>query len=82
MALVNKGVTLGGLGRAEEAIAVYDQVVEGYRADDTPEVRATVAAALVNKGIVLAGLGRAEEAIAVYDPVVEGYGADDTPAVR
>ena len=70
-ALVNKGVTLGQLGRNEEAIAVYDDVVGRFGiATELPQV----ARALVNKGFALGQLDHSEEAIAVYDDVVGRFG--------
>jgi len=40
--LVNKGVTLGQLGRSEDAIAVYDDVIARFGADEDPALRAIV----------------------------------------
>ena len=68
-ALVNKGVTLGQLGRSEEAIAVYDDVVGRFGTATELPLREKVARALVNKGVTLTQLGRREEAIAVYNDV-------------
>ncbi|MGI9004495.1 MAG: tetratricopeptide repeat protein [Pseudonocardia sp.] len=79
---VNVGVLLGGLGRSDEAIAVYDQVVDRYGDDETPALREQLAGALYNKAVVLGGLGRSDEAIAVYDQVADRYGDDETPALR
>ncbi|MBI4492375.1 MAG: NACHT domain-containing protein, partial [Chloroflexi bacterium] len=73
-ALVNKGVTLGSLGRAEEAIATYDQVVARFGERPEAALAEQVAKALVNKGVRLGSLGRAEEAIATYDQVVVRFG--------
>ena len=81
-ALYNKGVTLGLLGRSEEAVAVYDQVDSRYRDDPTPALREQVAKALVNKGYRLGLLGRSEEEVAVYDEVDSRYRDDPTPALR
>jgi hypothetical protein len=44
-ALYNKGVVLGELGRAEEALAAYDRVVQDYRDDPAPALRELVDAA-------------------------------------
>jgi hypothetical protein len=43
MALVNKGVTLGALGRGEEAIAVYDDVVARFGAAGELPLREIIA---------------------------------------
>ncbi len=62
-----QGVRLGALGRSEEAIAVYDDVVARFGTATELPLRELVASALVNKGFRLGALGRSEEAIAVYD---------------
>jgi hypothetical protein len=41
-ALVNKGATLGELGRGEDAIAVYDDVIARFGADEDPALKAIV----------------------------------------
>ncbi|MEM7427721.1 MAG: hypothetical protein AAF441_16635, partial [Pseudomonadota bacterium] len=69
MALVNKGVRLGQLGRSEDEIVVYDEVADTYRNDPDPELRVQVAQALYNKGVRLGQLGRSEDEIVVYDEV-------------
>ncbi|OJX76821.1 tetratricopeptide repeat protein [Magnetospirillum sp. 64-120] len=72
--LFDKGVTLGELGRSEDAIAVYDQVVERFGGAKESVLLQQVASSLVNKGVRLAKLGRSEDAIAVYDQLVERFG--------
>ena len=81
-ALVNKGFRLGVLGRTEEAVATYDEVVRRFGASDEPALREQVARALFNKGFRLGVLGRTEEAVATYDEVVRRFGASDEPALR
>ena len=63
-ALLNKGVTLGALGRSEEAIAVYDDLLARFGTATELPLREQVAKALVNKGVTLGALGRSEDAIA------------------
>ncbi len=75
-ALVNKGATLGAIGRSKRgAIAVYDEVDARFGAASQPALREQVAKALVNKGVALEQLGRSEDAIAVYDEVVVKFDA-------
>ena len=81
-ALVNKGVTLGTLGRSEHEIEVYDEVVARFGAATEPALCEQVARALVNKGFRLGTLGRSEPAIEVYDEVVARFGAATEPALR
>jgi len=60
--LVNKGFSLGKLGKPQEAIACYDRAIEIDPGD---------ALAWNNKGITLAMLGKDQEAIACYDRALE-----------
>ncbi len=50
---------------AEEAIGMYDQIIEKY--EDKKGSHVVTARALLNKGRALGALGRPEEEIAVYD---------------
>jgi hypothetical protein len=54
MALVNKGVALGRLGRLEDEVAAYDDVVSRFGAALEPELREPVAMALSDKAALLA----------------------------
>ena len=69
-----QGVTLGALGRSEEAIAVYDDLLARFGTATELPLREQVARALVNKGVTLGALGRSEEAIAVYDDLLARFG--------
>jgi hypothetical protein len=82
MALFNKGVTLGQLGRSEQEISVYDHVIVRFGAASELALREQVAEALVNKWIALGRVGRNEEAIAIYDEVLAHFGADKEPAIK
>jgi hypothetical protein len=59
----NRGVALGGLGRGEDAVAAYEQVVSRYGDDPTPALRELVATALCSQGVGLGELGRSEDAV-------------------
>jgi len=72
---------LGLRDRSQEAIGVYDQVVERFGGREEPALAEHVAKALVNKGIVLGKEGRSQEAIGVYDQVVERFGEREEPAL-
>ena len=79
-ALVNKGVALGSLGRGEDAIAVYDEVISRFGDAEELPLREQVARALMNKGVALESLGRGEDEIAVYDEVIRRFGdAEELP---
>jgi tetratricopeptide (TPR) repeat protein len=81
-ALFNKGVVLAHLGRAEEAIAVYDDLVGRSGGSRRLGLRENAVRALFNKGASLAGLERRQEAIAVYDELVKRFSGDDEPSMN
>ena len=81
-ALVFAGYTLNKLDRSEEAVAVYDDLIEHFGSAGELTLRELVAAALPNKGTALSKLDRSEEAIAVYDDVIERFGAASELTLR
>ena len=72
--LSTRRVPFGRLGRFEEGIAAYDEVVRRYDVREEKELVEIVAGALVNKGVILGRLGRFEEGIVAYDEVAQRYG--------
>jgi tetratricopeptide (TPR) repeat protein len=80
--ILYKGFRLGNLNRAEDAIAVYDSVLERFGNSTDPALQEQVANALFNKGFRLGNLNRAEDAIAVYDSVLERFGNSTDPALQ
>jgi tetratricopeptide (TPR) repeat protein len=81
-ARANLGVMLERLSRPQEALAVYQQVIDDYRDDPSPVLRDRVASALVNRGNALRELGRQQEALAVYQQVIDDYRHDPSPVLR
>jgi tetratricopeptide (TPR) repeat protein len=76
------GIELAELGRREEAVAAYDDVVVRFGAAPEGALREAVARALVYKAIDLAELGRREEAIQIYDDVIVLLGTASQAALR
>jgi tetratricopeptide (TPR) repeat protein len=68
-ALKDKAVTLGLLGRNDEALALFGQIIERHHRSDDIEVRAAVDKSLCNKAVLLNEGGRKDEAIRLYDEV-------------
>jgi tetratricopeptide (TPR) repeat protein len=69
-ALFNKGNVLGTmLGRAADAIAVYDGLVTRFGSSTELPLRELLGRALYNKGYALCALGRRDEGGAAYDDV-------------
>lgn len=72
MALVNKGARLGALGRGEEEIAVYDDLLHRFGSVSATDntIRQQVAQGLCNKMVRLRELDRREDEIAVYNDLL------------
>jgi len=81
-ALLGKGVTLGQLGRTDEEIEAYEDVLARFGDATAPALQESVAKALFNKGITLGQLGRTDAAIAVYDDVLARFGDATEPALQ
>lgn len=78
-ALFDEAAVLDELGRHDEELAVYDEVVRRYGEASDPRLREWVGRALIDKGITLShDLGRPHDAFVVYDEVLARFGdADD-----
>ncbi len=81
-ALFNKGVTLGALGRSEDELAVYDDLLVRFGDSSAPAIQEQVAMALRNKGVTLGALGRSEDALAVCDDLLARFGDSSAPAMQ
>jgi tetratricopeptide (TPR) repeat protein len=81
-ALISLGVTLGKLGRREEAVAAFLEVRERYGEDPEPALRQQTARALIYLGVALRELDQLEEAVTAFLEVRERYGEDPTSALR
>ena len=82
MDLLEKARAVRKRGRADEALAVYDDVVQRYGESQAPALVKAVATALFEKGATLAGLNRLEEALGACHEVVSRYGASEAPGLR
>ena len=80
-ALVEKGIRLGELGRSEEAIAVYNDLIARFGTATELPLREPLANALFNKAKALDELGRSEEAIAVCDDLIARFGTATEPTL-
>jgi hypothetical protein len=66
-ALIGKGKALVGVGRYDEAVVCYGQLVERFGASEEPEIGKQVRIALARTGSVLLRLDRLDEANAAFD---------------
>lgn len=81
-ALFNKGVVLAQMGRWNEAIEAYDELVNRTGGSRELGLRENAVRALFNKGASLLGLDRREEAIAVYDELIRQFATDAEPSLH
>lgn len=75
-ALFNKGVVLAHLGRDQEALAIYDDLVSRGSTSSEPDLKHNAAKALFNKAAHLGRTGRLGEAVATYDKLIGAFGSD------
>lgn len=73
--LFTRGIRRAELGRYEDAIEVYDQLIRAFRRDSDPAVRLLVAKTMRHKGAQLGQLGRSEAAIEVNDQLIASTAA-------
>lgn len=67
---LNKGLKLSKLGRNSDAIVVWAELIEHYRATRERRLAKSAAFAATSKARVLWRLGRLDEAIAAYDDLL------------
>jgi tetratricopeptide (TPR) repeat protein len=80
--LFAKAITLGGLGKLEEEVKVYNEMDQRFGSDLEPGVREQVVRGLVNKGVSLGEQGKSEETIKVYDEMDRRFGSGVAPGIR
>lgn len=75
--MVDDGVRLAwDEGKPDEALGLWDEVIDTHRASSDPVVRWCVKAALTKKGLLLIELGRRREAVEVYRQIAARYAPD------
>ncbi len=72
---------LSHLGRQEEALARYDEILAMWGDSSASELRRQVATASVRRGVALDQMDRRDDAIAAFDDVVRRFGDSRDPAV-
>ena len=81
-ALHKEAKAFESMGRADEAIAIYEQMEQGMGGAGVPEVRNQVAVALLNKALLLNRIGRWEEGIAACDQLLIRFGTSREPMMQ
>lgn len=82
MALLEKGLALFRLGRADDELQVYDELLRRFGSTDDPRTLERVAWALYDKAYALENLGQGVRASAAYRELVERFENSGDAAVR
>ena len=78
-ALLERGVALWQRHQNEDALAIFNELLERFGEARSPELVEQVANALVNKGVALGVLNRLDEALAACDEVLHRFDDSATP---
>lgn len=81
-ALLERAHALRQQSRPEEALSLYDEVVQRFGTEDDDSLIPLVGQAIVDKAHALAELERLEDAVSVCEAVIQGLGASSEPPVR
>lgn len=79
--LIERGKELRKKNRLQEALSVFDGVIDRCGESAQRHFLELTANALVRKGEVLHALGRPEEALATCDEVIRRYGENEAPEI-
>ena len=79
--LIDRGSELRKENRLQEAISVFDEVIDRYGESSPRHSPELTAKALVRKGEALHALGRSQETLATCDEVIRRYGANEAPEI-
>ena len=80
--ILNKARSLTELGRKEEALATYDDLVQRFNESGDLSLRKAIVTALVEKGTILQADGRQEEAISTYRDLIHQFGNVESLTIR
>jgi tetratricopeptide (TPR) repeat protein len=81
-ALFTMADTLAVLGKADEALPLYDEVVQRFGSHSDPAVRPVVAGALFSKSMLLRFKGRFAEAVTTYDEIIKRFSDAAEPNLK
>ena len=79
--LLKKGTGLAALGRSWKAVAVFDEVIERFKGNESNDFDDIVVRAQMHKGGLLVKQGHAGAACSEYDDVVKCYWASEERVV-
>ena len=79
--LIERGSELRKKNRLQEALSVFDDVIDLYGEGSPRHFPELTAKALVRKGDVLHALGRAEEALTTCEEVIRRYADNEAPEI-
>lgn len=71
--LFNISIVLNQLGRKEEIILQYNDMIKEFNETQDDVIQTIIAKVFFNKGVTLGGLNKYEEAISVYDELINQF---------
>ncbi len=80
--LFRKAICYLKLGRSEQEIEAYNELVGRFKSSKETEIQVLVAKTLLNKGITLREQEQFDKAIIVYDDLIEKFKASDEPVIQ
>lgn len=82
MALLEKGLVLDGLGRCDEAIETYDELLGRFSETDDQKTLEHVAWAMYDMARAVRRLGREEQAAVVYEELIDRFSDSRNKEIR
>ncbi|HET7047616.1 MAG TPA: tetratricopeptide repeat protein, partial [Solirubrobacteraceae bacterium] len=80
--LLLKGLSLARLGHSDDAIGVYEGLIDRAGGSADAKTRRHVAWAFNNRAFMLKELGRGEQSIAAYNELIDQFGDERNPEIR
>ena len=77
----NQGFRLDTLGRSEEEVAAYDELLASYASATELPLREKVVNGLFNRSLTLGALGRRGNQVAALEDLLARFGSDEEPAI-
>ncbi|MCY4441768.1 MAG: tetratricopeptide repeat protein [Deltaproteobacteria bacterium] len=79
--LFARAATLNNQNHAEDALALWDELLLRFGQSKNPALLESIVTALFNKGVTLGRMNRLQEALGVYEEMVRRFGQSEDPTV-
>ena len=78
-AMIDEALTLDRMGKSDEALIIYDQVITRLDSNGTPEIALQIALAIVNKSLLLCKIHRNAESLASSVALITSFDTRTEP---